>query len=108
MTLFYLTYVFSILYISIPIFKLIIEDLINNNTLFLLLSNYILLFGLSILYGFYNSVFYSLIIAFILMIFAFLLIRDFKTLFGRYQLLSMPYYILTIYMFSYILVNLSY
>lgn len=108
MYLFFIIYIACILYMAIPIIRLIIMDKLNKDTLFLLLTSYILLFSLSVFYGFYNNLYISVIIAFFLMILAFLVIRDFRNIFGKYQLLSIPYYLLTIYMFSYLLTNLAY
>lgn len=105
--MFLLFFIFSILYLLIPIIKIIMNDKLDNNSIFLYLSNYILLFSILVFYNYFNNYIYSFIISVFLMIFSFLLIRDFKSKMGYYQILSIPYFILTIYMFSYLLINLN-
>ena len=108
MQLFYLFFLFSIIYIMIPIIKIILLDKLDNNTLFILLTNYILLFGIIIFYALYTYSIYPVILAFFLMISAFYLLRDLKRHLYYYQLLSLPYFLITIYIFSYSLISLTY
>lgn len=105
---FYLFFLFSIIYILIPIIKIIILDKLDNNTLFLLLTNYILLFGIIIFYALFITSIYPVILALFLMISSFFLLRDLKRQLHYYQLLSVPYFLITIYIFSYTLTNLAY
>jgi len=103
MNLFFLIYIAVIIYILIPICKIIWNDLLDNDLLFLLSSNYILLFLLSIIFNYQTNLFFSIVISFILMIFSFLLIRKIKTIYGHYQLLSIPYFCFIVFIFSNIL-----
>jgi len=103
MNLFFLVYIAVVLYILIPICKIIWEDKLDNDLLFLLCSNYILIFLLSIIFSYYN-LFYSILISLILVIMAFLLIRKIKSIYGHYQILSIPYFCFSVYVFSNILV----
>ena len=97
-------YIYSIIILIIPIIKIIIEDLLDNSSIYLCIGNYILLFSLLVL----NRYIYLVLISGTLLVFSYLLIRDMKNKLGNYQVLSIPYFILCIYMFSYILINLNY
>ena len=101
--LFYSIYIFFIIFISINILQTIYQNKMNNNTLFLILVNYILNIVTIIFFFYFYQLPFSLVCSFFLMVFAFLLIRDFKVLFNRYLLYSLPYFTLTIYSFSFIL-----
>jgi hypothetical protein len=102
MNLYLLLYISAILYITIPICKIIWQDKLDNDLLFLLCSNYILLLALSII-NYQIDLIYSILLSLTLMIFSFLLIRKIKKIYNHYQLLSIPYFILTIYTFSFLL-----
>ncbi len=104
MNLYFLIYIAVILYITIPICKTVWYDLIDNDLTFLLCTNYILLFLLSVIFNFQTNLLYSILISLTLMIMAFLLIRKLKALFGHYQLLSLPYFVFIVFTFSSILV----
>lgn len=106
--MFLIFYISSIIYITIPIIKIIIKDKLDNTSIFLLISNYILLFSIVVYYNYFNNYIYSFILSILLMIMSYLLIRDIKSKLNYYQVLSIPYLILTIYIFSYLLVNLNY
>ncbi len=103
--LFFLFYIISITLLLIPIFKVLNYNLFNENTLFLLLTNYILNIGVAIFFGYYYNLLFSLIAISVLLSFAFLLIKDFKRLFGFYDLASVPYFLMVFYSFVYILIN---
>jgi len=104
MNLFFLFYIAVVTYITIPICKIIWNDLHDNDFIFLLCSNYILAFLLSIVFNYQTNLIYSIIISLTLMIFSFLLIRKIKAIYGRYQILSIPYFCFTVFTFSNILV----
>lgn len=103
MNLFFIIYIAVIIYITIPICKIIWYDLLDNDLIILLCSNYLLIFLLSIIFDYHNNLIYSILICLTLLILAFLLIRKIKSIFGKYQLLSIPYFIFIIYIFSNIL-----
>lgn len=104
MNLLFLIYVACISYITIPICKIIWIDKLDNDLLFLLLANYILIFLLSIIINSTNPIIYSILVSLILVIISFLLIRKIKSIFNHYQILSIPYFIFCVYIFSNILV----
>lgn len=104
MNLLFLIYVACVSYITIPICKIIWIDKLDNDLLFLILSNYILIFLLSIIFNSSYHLFYSILVSLILMIVSFLLIRKIKSIYNRYQILSIPYFIFCVYIFSNILV----
>lgn len=95
-------YIAVIIYITIPIIKIIWQDLLDNDMVFLLCTNYILIIMLSILFTSFPLI-YSILGSMTLMIMAFLLIRKIKLVMGFYQALSIPYFIFTVYTFSHIL-----
>ena len=103
--LFFLFYIISIALMLIPIFKIINYNLQNEDTLFLILTNYILNIGCAVFFGYFYNLLFSLIAISFLLSFAFLLIRDFKRLFGFYELASVPYLLMVFYSFVYILIN---
>lgn len=102
--IFYLFYIISVLLIVIPIFKIVNYNILNENTLFLLLTNYILNIAVVIFLCYFQNYFFSLIFGIILLIFAFLLIKDFKKIFGNYELVSVPYFLVVFYTLMYILI----
>ena len=104
MNLFFLIYIAVILYITIPICKIVWMENLDNDLTFLLCTNYILIFLLSIIFNYQNNLVYSILISLSLMILAFLLIRKIRDIFGHYQLLSLPYFCFTVFVFSNILV----
>jgi len=104
MNLIFLIYIACVCYITIPICKIVWEEKLDNDLLFLLCSNYILIFLLSIIFNSTSPLFYSIMISLILMILAFLLIRKIKTIYNRYQILSLPYFCFCVYTFSNILI----
>ena len=104
MNLFFIIYVASILYITIPICKIVWYEKLDNDLTFLMCANYIFIFLLSIIFNYQNNLVYSILISLTLMIFAYLLIRKIKSIYGHYQILSIPYFILAVFVFSNILI----
>ena len=102
--LFFLFYIICAGLLLIPIFKIVEFNILNENTLFLLLTNYILNIGVAIFFGYFYNLLFSLIAISFLLSFAFLLIKDFKRLFGSYNLASIPYFLMVFYSFVYILI----
>ena len=103
MNLFFLIYIAVILYITIPICKIVWNDKLDNDLTFLLCCNYILIFLLSVLASYTNYLIYSILVSLTLVIAAFLLVRKIKHIYGYYQLLSIPYFIFWVFVFSNIL-----
>ena len=103
MNLYLLFYFAVILYILIPICKIIWNDLLDKDLTYYLCCNYLLLFSLNLIFDYHYNLIYSILLSFTLMIFSFLLIRKIKSIYKHYQILSIPYLIFTIYTFSNIL-----
>lgn len=103
MNLYFIVYVFSIIYLLVPVIKIIWNNKMSDGLLFLLLSNYILLFMLSILFSYDRNLVLSLLLSFTLMIFSYLLIRCIKGTTGSLKILSLPYLFFTVFTFSSIL-----
>ena len=104
MNLLFIFYIAVILYITIPICKIVWYDLLDNNLTFLLCLNYILIFLLSIIFSYNSHLLLSILISLTLMVASFLLIRKIRDCFGHFQLLSLPYFVFTVFTFSNILV----
>ena len=99
-TLLFWFYLISTLYISIDIFIILLKNKLNKDLLFNLFTIYILNIALSLFYFYFNNLIYSLFISLILMVFSFILIIDLKELFKHTPILSIPYFLFTIFMFS--------
>jgi len=104
MNLFFIIYIAVILYITIPICKIVWHDLLDNDLTFLLCCNYLLLFILSCIFNYQTNLIYSILLSLTLMLASFLLIRKIKSIYGHYQLLSLPYFFFSVFIFSNILV----
>lgn len=104
MNLFFIIYIAVILYITIPICKIVWNDKLDNDLTFLMCSNYILIFLLSIIFNYQTHLIYSILLSLTLMIDAFLLVRKIKDICGCYQILSIPYFCFCVFVFSNILV----
>ena len=103
MFLYFIIYFAVVIYITIPICKIIWFDKLDNDLTFLLLTNYILLLLLSIVFNYHYHIIYSSLISLTLVISSFLLIRKIKDIFGYYSILSIPYFIFITYTFANIL-----
>lgn len=104
MNLFFIVYIAVILYITIPICKIVWNDLLDKDLTFLLCVNYLLIFLLSIIFNYQTNLLYSILLSLTLMIAAFLLVIKIKSIFGHYQVLSIPYFLFIVFVFSNILV----
>ena len=99
MNLYFIFYIAVILYITIPICKIVWYEKLDRDLTFLLCINYLLIF----LLAFNFQLVYNILISLSLVIAAFLLIRKIKAIWGCYQILSIPYFIFVVYTFSNIL-----
>ena len=90
---------------NIDLINLLINNKLNNDTLYFIISNMILGISILIFYFYYKDLFISLITSFLYMLNEFFIIREIKLVKHKYSILSMPYYLFSIYVFSYILVN---
>ncbi len=102
MNLYFLFYIAVILYITIPICKIVWQDKLDNDLTFLLCINYLLIFLLSIIFSYYNLI-YSALLSLTLIFAAFFLVRKMKSIYGRYQVLSLPYFFFVVFTFANIL-----
>ncbi len=103
---FYILYIFSLICLLIPILKIINFGILRENTIFLLLTNYILNITSVIFFGYFQNYLFATFFLLTLLIFAGLLIKEFKNLIGSYELLSVPYLLVVSYSFVYCLITL--
>lgn len=103
MNIFFLIYMAVIIYITIPICKIVWQEKLDKDLTFLLCLNYILIFLLTIMCSMQNYILYNVLLSFTLMIGAFFLVRKIKAIMGHYQVLSLPYFFLTVFVFANIL-----
>lgn len=101
----YLLYVVVIALLLEPIWKIITFDLMDDDTLFLILTSYLLNVATAIFFLFFQNMLFSLISITMLSVFTILLILKFKKVFGFYKLTSIPYLLYVLFMFTYILIN---
>ncbi len=102
---FYLTigFMFTHLFLLFPIKRIILEDKIDNDFLFIYISNLILLLALCYYFIISSVLFFSFFISLFLMVFSYLLIYHIKNLLGKYHPFSLPYFFLSVYTFANIL-----
>lgn len=86
--------------IIIPLTKIIYLNKLNNDLVFIYLSNVILTISFILFFIISNDLFYSFYNSFFQMIFSYLLIYNIKNQLGKYNLLSIPYFILWVFIFS--------
>ena len=101
---FYLLYIIALICILFPTLKLVNYYLLNENTIFLLATNYILNIASALFFGFFHNYLFASIFLFMLLIFSTFLIKEFKKILGFYQLLSIPYLLVVSYSFVYTLI----
>lgn len=102
---FYLTigFIFAHLFLLFPMKRIILEDKIDNDFLFIYISNLLLLLAFCYYFIISGILFFSFFVSLFLMIFSYLLIYHIKNLLGKYQLCSLPYFFLSVYTFASIL-----
>lgn len=83
-----------------PLIKIIKKDKMNNDLLFIGISNSILTISFLFFYIFVPNLMFAFYIAFFEMIFAYLLIFNIKNILGRYSLYTIPYFFVWVYIFS--------
>lgn len=99
-TLLFIFYLISIIFISIDIFLLIFKNKLNKDLIYVLFTTYILNISMCLFFFYFNNLVYSLFNSLILMVTSFLLIIDLKRTFNKTPILSIPYFIFTIFLFS--------
>ncbi len=104
LSLLILIIVFSLFYLYI--IKSLKDNTITMDLLFFLFVGIILSFTLCVFYFYFNDLTISAIISFILMINNFLTIREIKHINKKYIIVSILYFIYSVYIFSYVLLKL--
>lgn len=102
---FYLTIGFVIvhLFLIFPIKKIILKEKVDNDFVFIYISNLLLLMAFFYYFVLANTLFLSFFIALFLMIFSYLFVYHIKNCLGKYQLFSLPYFFFCVYTFAQIL-----
>lgn len=102
--LFTIAFILTHLLLFIPFKRMISLDKIDNDFLFIYLSNIILLIGFFYFFILASNFLFSFFISLFLMIFSYLLIYHIKNTLGQYQIFSLPYFFLSVYIFAKILI----
>lgn len=92
------------LFLFVPLKKIIIQDKINNDLLFIFLSNIILTISFIFFYIFISNIMFSFYISLFQMIFSYLLIFNIKNILGKYNFFSIPYFVFWVFIFSKVLI----
>ena len=98
-----LSFIFTHLLLFFPIKKMVFQDKIDNDFLFIYISNHILLLAFVYYFVISSQLFFSFFVSLFSMVFSYLLIYHIKNILGKYQLLSLPYFFLSVYTFANIL-----
>lgn len=99
-----LTIIITHLLLFVPFKKIIIQDKINNDLLFIYLSNVILTISFIFFYILVPIIMFSFYISLFQMIFSYLLIFNIKNILGKYNLFSLPYFVFWVFIFSKVLI----
>ncbi len=86
--------------ILIPLSKIVYNDKMNNDLLFIYLSNIILTIAFLLFFMILDNYFFTFYIAFFQMIFAYLLIFNIKNILGKYNFISLPYFVVWVFIFA--------
>lgn len=92
------------LLLFIPLGAIITKEKMNNDILFIYLSNVILTIAFLFFFISIYHLMFSFYISFFQMIFSYLLIFNIKNNLKKYNLLSIPHFILWVYIFSNVLI----
>ena len=84
--------------------KIIKQDVMTNDLLFIYLSNLILLVSNIIFFFILDKLMISFYISLFLMIFSYMLIFNIKDCLKSYQLFSLPYFVVCVVNFAYMLI----
>lgn len=99
-TLLFYFYLISIIYITLDIFIIILKDKLNKDLIYMLFTTYILNISMSLFYFYFNNLIYSLFNSLFLMISSFILLLELKRTFKKIPILTIPYFLFTIFLFS--------
>jgi len=87
-----------------PLTKIIYLDKMNNDLLFIYLSNLIITISFIFFFIINSNLMFSFYISLFQMIFSYLLNYNIKNCLGKYNIYSIPYFFFSVYIFSNILI----
>lgn len=99
--------VISISLLFLTLINLLSKDLITNDLLFFIFVWIILSIALLIFYFYFQDYYISFITSGMLLVNNFLLVRELKRISNHYDILSLPFFFITTYLFSYLLLVIS-
>jgi len=99
-TFLFVFYLISITYISIDIFIILLKDKLNKDLIYTLFTTYILNISMSLFFFYFNNLTYSLLNSLFLMVISFFLLVELRKIFKKLPILSIPYFLFTIFLFS--------
>lgn len=99
------------LILSFALFYFLLLNMLSQNKmskdlLFFLFANIILAFTLCIFYFYFYDEYIAFFISFLFMINNYFIVREIKHIYKRYIIYSIPYFIFSVYVFSYLLISL--
>ena len=103
-----ISFIISHIFLLTTIQKIIIQSKLDNDLLFIYLSNMFLIFTFIYFFIFINNYFLSFFISLFLMIFSYLLVYHIKNIIGKYALLTFPHFLLCVYIFANLLIYLTF
>ena len=98
-------YIISIIFILIPITKIIIYHIYNDSIIFSFASTTLLIFSTLYFYIYFQNYYFSLLSTILLIIFTILLLKDIKSLLGYIPLTSYTLELTNIYILINICLN---
>lgn len=99
-TLLFIFYLISISFICVELFIILKKNLLNKDLLFYLFTTYILNIAVSLFYFYFNNLNSSLVFSLFLMVISFVLLLEIKRVLKKTPVLSIPYFLFTIFLFS--------
>lgn len=99
-TLLFLFYIISVSFICVDIFITLKKNLFDKDLIFYLFTTYILNIAVSLFYFYFNNLNSSLIFSLFLMVISFVLLLEIKRVLKKTPILSIPYFLFTIFLFS--------
>ena len=100
-TLLFLIISISLLFLTL--INLLKNNLISNDLLFFIFVSIILSISLLIFYFYFQDYFIGFITSSMMLINNFLLIREIKSIIKHYDIFTLPFWFLTVYIFAYLL-----
>ena len=104
--MFYFVYIAFIIFISITIYQLINDKLMNEDLFFLICCNYLLNITTAIFFGYYSNLIFAFFSSLLLLIFATMLYYQIIKAFDKIKVFPIPYLFLVYFVFFFIFFNL--